>query len=930
MYTEEERAKFKKRFQRWKETRERQYEAGRPIEVSDNTRVNRQQVVEPIKRDFIAEAQRKHAAEAVGPDTRSSYQQKQSQAAKQYANQQYQKAKDDAKRAEGLEQMMKTVSPSTYVEAATGQDLGTVGRLAADVAMSGITAIPKKISSKVIKDAAYKAAVESGNKQEAYRLLEEAYLNSGVQKTPITITSDGKAVGWYHGSEWGNHTIFDSSAMNATIGGTSAAGKVKGNFLTTDFPSAVRYAGTGRWQSVADPKTTVPTTFWEKMQNLFGKYKPRTLYPAERVGELGPKPGRLFDTEGKAPINHLDKTDKVVYPLYVNPGENPMILDFEGRPWSRSPVEFPNNFYLKRWIRDDAAKTYRDEIVPFNSKEEAMAAWEADPINVYKGNTDLEGKYFDEGIRYIEGYNSTPRYETVKLVEEIVPNTTNGAVQTAARQGNTSVLMRNVIDSNGGPNGVHYAIDDFVTLKPEQMKLADITYDDAGNLIPLSQRFNWNLKDIRYGITPLLAGGTGYSLYNKYADSDTRMKLPKFEDGKGSNYFRPNGNQIKIDENTGELVDLVNGERGTLQLPEITVKPKHYDAYHSAYDPNAIRAFTDWAPIVGDIGFGKDAYDAIQNKNYKEAALLGAMMVLPGASGKLLKPVSKYLKNFNYFNPTSRLNKNIRTSLANNRNPYGYNIFDPNNVMPFIEGFGNTIIGRDIKLKDLSKISTSNRNRHIAWRKYLGVGGDEHLVNSLTGRDYGSYVLQPNGKYTVRPESREAYDFLNQDYVYTLLNKKGKYLVDAPLGNHGTMGHSVLSTTNSEFPGILHYYDTWDLQPFRSMSLLPKRVREFEVSSILPGAKPFTFEGYAPMSKKAYEEYQHAIKSKEGWDKLVPNDYGGNAALIGVGLGLTAAPAATYGMLEGSKWLVGKAVDYFSKVDYFNKEKYTKNENITK
>ena len=65
--------------------------------------MSRQEVVEPVKRDFIAEAQRKHAAEAVGPDTRSSYQQKQSQAAKQYANEQYQKAKDDAKRAEGLE-----------------------------------------------------------------------------------------------------------------------------------------------------------------------------------------------------------------------------------------------------------------------------------------------------------------------------------------------------------------------------------------------------------------------------------------------------------------------------------------------------------------------------------------------------------------------------------------------------------------------------------------------------------------------------------------------------------------------------------------------------------------------------------------------------------------------------------------------------------
>ena len=117
---------------------------------SDATAVQRQEPVQSIKRNFIAEAQRKHAAEAVGPDMRSSYRRKQSQAAKQYANQQYQKAKDDAKRAEGLEQMMKTVSPSTYIEATTGQDLGTVGRFVTDAAVFGLPGVLKHGISKVL------------------------------------------------------------------------------------------------------------------------------------------------------------------------------------------------------------------------------------------------------------------------------------------------------------------------------------------------------------------------------------------------------------------------------------------------------------------------------------------------------------------------------------------------------------------------------------------------------------------------------------------------------------------------------------------------------------------------------------------------------------------------------------------------------------
>jgi len=364
-------------------------------------------------------------------------------------------------------------------------------------------------------DVAYKAAVESGNRPEALRLLEQAYLRSGIPRTDITVTPEGHAVGWYHGSEWGNHTIFDSSAMNATIGGASAHGKVKGNFLTTDVPSAMRYAGSSRYSSANVPEYTSPQTFSEKVKNLFGIYKPRRLYPAERVGDYAPKPERLFDTKGKPALDHIDKVDNVVYPLYVNPGKDVMRLDFQGKPWSQSPVDFPNNFYLKRHIRDDVAKTYRDEIVPYKDYETAYKAWIEDPINIRHGSTSLDGMYFDDGIRSIEGFNSAPRYETVRLMEERVPNTTNGAVQTAAKEGKTSVLMRNVIDSNGGPEGIHYAIDDFVTLKPNQQKLADITYDDNGNLIPLSQRFNWYNSDIRYGLLPFLGLGTAGTLYGK-------------------------------------------------------------------------------------------------------------------------------------------------------------------------------------------------------------------------------------------------------------------------------------------------------------------------------------------------------------------------------------------------------------------------------
>ena len=44
----------------------------------------------------------------------------------------------------------------------------------------------------------------------------------------------------YHGTNYGNFSVFDSSQSNATIGGSSATGE-KGNFTTDDLKAALNY-----------------------------------------------------------------------------------------------------------------------------------------------------------------------------------------------------------------------------------------------------------------------------------------------------------------------------------------------------------------------------------------------------------------------------------------------------------------------------------------------------------------------------------------------------------------------------------------------------------------------------------------------------------------------------------------------------------------
>lgn len=54
---------------------------------------------------------------------------------------------------------------------------------------------------------------------------------------------------------------------------------------------------------------------------------------------------------------------------------------------------------------------------------------------------------------------------------------------------------------NAGYDGVVYNNQEYVAFNPNQIKSADVvTYDDAGNIIPLSERFNPEKEDIRYSL----------------------------------------------------------------------------------------------------------------------------------------------------------------------------------------------------------------------------------------------------------------------------------------------------------------------------------------------------------------------------------------------------------------------------------------------
>lgn len=77
--------------------------------------------------------------------------------------------------------------------------------------------------------------------------------------------------------------------------------------------------------------------------------------------------------------------------------------------------------------------------------------------------------------------------------------TTRSLCEYASSKGYTGVVFKNIVD-NGGKKGSVPASNVYAFFKPQsQVKSADlVTYDDSGNIIPLSERFNADNEDIRF------------------------------------------------------------------------------------------------------------------------------------------------------------------------------------------------------------------------------------------------------------------------------------------------------------------------------------------------------------------------------------------------------------------------------------------------
>lgn len=319
---------------------------------------------------------------------------------------------------------------------------------------------------------------------------------------------------WYHGAPYSGHAVFDSSVFNSTNGGASAAGKIKGSFLTDDLSAANSYGiGTGSGNLPFYKQRVV-----EKYGRFPGrKYmdKAAPLHPSDN-GALNLKQMHTYTEPivqlfNKVPRNSLQGG---VYPFYVKPGKT-LTVDFKGNYWNNSPVDFPTKYRLvERWYEYDpdyglVSKVKNgieteDLTALTNKVKELNLPYQRRRAFDQKGNEIIESyvpmdhdmpksSYTNQAIYQQHG----PTY-SVYVEPVYYPKTTNGAVQYGASEGYNSIKINNVIDPARSWNEPH-PITDFIPLQSNQMKLAvPITYDNEGKIIPLSKRDNFTNPDIRY------------------------------------------------------------------------------------------------------------------------------------------------------------------------------------------------------------------------------------------------------------------------------------------------------------------------------------------------------------------------------------------------------------------------------------------------
>lgn len=328
--------------------------------------------------------------------------------------------------------------------------------------------VNEKFSREPVSDSAYMEAVERGDIEKAQRMVDEAALKWGAMKNGY----DGSYY-FYHGTNSDNFNVFDKSYIG-TANDSGFFGK--GFYFAYSRGEASYY---GRNVKKAYLRITKPFDFQQEMYMLDGKRSPGRadiafiVNFANKFPELAEKHSVSYVEKGSDNVKTMPYAEfSELFMKYYNS------VDFKVEKLENTDNEFAV-------LADKYTKTYEGA----DGKKHKF--------------TDYK---FDQRVYGQDAANDKVML-TMKYIEKVVFDYVDTGTSNIG--GVASVIMESPEFSSKlrklGYDGVIQSKDgdEAVVFDSEQIKAADpITYDDNGNIIPLSKRFDSENEDIRYSREP--------------------------------------------------------------------------------------------------------------------------------------------------------------------------------------------------------------------------------------------------------------------------------------------------------------------------------------------------------------------------------------------------------------------------------------------
>lgn len=323
----------------------------------------------------------------------------------------------------------------------------------------------EKTFNQTRRDTDYLDAVNRGDMETAQRMVDEA-ANIAMPDSKIR-TEDGRLRVVYHGTNTGNFTVFNPDYIGMSSGDDGFFGM--GFYFAYSKGEASYYGAKRIIPAYLDLKN--PFNFDRELQT----YK-------------GQKASSGYAPDAVALMNFADKFPEIAKNVTIDIVEHGS-EDVKSIPISEFGKAFKNVISNKKF-------EYSEVSNEFGEKETVVTADEKTVEYEYNGQ-----KYSYKDYGFQKRFWGTPN--DLDVAYEYLANAVYESVYMVKR---TNLILDNNREFTAALKSMGYdgAIqseygDEAVAFEPSQIKSADpVTYDDNGNVIPLSERFNAENEDIRY------------------------------------------------------------------------------------------------------------------------------------------------------------------------------------------------------------------------------------------------------------------------------------------------------------------------------------------------------------------------------------------------------------------------------------------------